>query len=195
MKDFFSKLAKVLKEFFLRQKPLRKVLCIAVPLVIIFAVFINLFNIESKPTFATVSLSSSSEQSSSNLSSASAASSKAQSSLTSSETSSVPPASSKTETSSTPPTSSTETSTATSSKTTSSKPPAETPKTPTVPPAKQPAADPEPPPAQPQSQMVWISGSGKKYHSSSECSNMKSPRQISIEQAKNKGLGPCSKCY
>ena len=43
--------------------------------------------------------------------------------------------------------------------------------------------------------MVWISGSGKRYHSSSTCSNMKSPKQISKSDAIAKGLTACSKCY
>jgi DNA-entry nuclease len=45
------------------------------------------------------------------------------------------------------------------------------------------------------SEKVWISGSGKRYHSNKECSNMKNPTQITIEEAKNQGKEPCSKCY
>lgn len=41
---------------------------------------------------------------------------------------------------------------------------------------------------------VWYSKSGKKYHSKSTCSNMKKPMQITLSEAKKKGLGPCSKC-
>lgn len=46
-------------------------------------------------------------------------------------------------------------------------------------------------------QMVWIasSGSGTKYHSNPNCSRMKNPVQISIQDAQNQGYGPCSKCY
>ncbi len=45
------------------------------------------------------------------------------------------------------------------------------------------------------SEMVWVSGNGKKYHSSPDCSNMKAPYQIPLEQAISQGRGPCSKCY
>ncbi|CZT56910.1 hypothetical protein [Solibaculum mannosilyticum] len=45
------------------------------------------------------------------------------------------------------------------------------------------------------SEMVWVSGKGKKYHSSPDCSNMKAPYQIPLEQAMSQGRGPCSKCY
>lgn len=47
----------------------------------------------------------------------------------------------------------------------------------------------------PDSTMVWVSGSGKKYHSESTCSNMKSPRQITLEEAVRQGYTPCKKCY
>lgn len=43
--------------------------------------------------------------------------------------------------------------------------------------------------------MVWISSSGKKYHRSSGCSNMKNPWQVSLEQAKSMGKEACKKCY
>lgn len=45
------------------------------------------------------------------------------------------------------------------------------------------------------STMVWIPKSGKKYHRSSSCSNMKNPSQVTIEKAQNLGYTPCSKCY
>lgn len=48
---------------------------------------------------------------------------------------------------------------------------------------------------QPQEQMVWVSQSGSKYHSNSSCSNMKNPTQITISEARNRGLEPCKKCY
>ena len=44
-------------------------------------------------------------------------------------------------------------------------------------------------------QMVWISGSGKKYHRSSSCSNMKNPWQVTVEEAQSQGRQPCKKCY
>lgn len=43
--------------------------------------------------------------------------------------------------------------------------------------------------------MVWVSKTGKKYHSSPNCSNMKNPSQISLATAQARGLTPCSKCY
>ena len=43
--------------------------------------------------------------------------------------------------------------------------------------------------------MVWVTSSGKKYHSNSSCSNMKSPQQITLGSAKSSGREPCSKCY
>ena len=46
-----------------------------------------------------------------------------------------------------------------------------------------------------QSAMVWVSKTGSKYHSSSSCSNMKNPSQISLEDAQARGLTPCKKCY
>ena len=45
------------------------------------------------------------------------------------------------------------------------------------------------------SPMVWIPKSGKKYHRSSSCSNMKNPSQVTLEKAQSLGYTPCSKCY
>ena len=45
------------------------------------------------------------------------------------------------------------------------------------------------------STMVWIPKSGKKYHRSSSCSNMKNPSQVTLEKAQSLGYTPCSKCY
>lgn len=42
---------------------------------------------------------------------------------------------------------------------------------------------------------VWISGTGSKYHSNSNCSNMSSPTEISLSDAKAMGYEPCDKCY
>ena len=42
---------------------------------------------------------------------------------------------------------------------------------------------------------VWVVSGGKKYHSDSDCSNMKYPKQISIESAKKQGYTACKKCY
>ena len=43
--------------------------------------------------------------------------------------------------------------------------------------------------------MVWIPKTGSKYHSNPNCSNMKNPTQITIEEAENRGYEPCKKCY
>ena len=50
---------------------------------------------------------------------------------------------------------------------------------------------------QPVTQTVWIasSGNGTKYHSNPNCSNMKNPIELSIEDAEAKGYTPCKKCY
>ena len=45
------------------------------------------------------------------------------------------------------------------------------------------------------STMVWIPKSGKKYHRSSSCSNMKNPSRVTLEKAQSLGYTPCSKCY
>lgn len=45
------------------------------------------------------------------------------------------------------------------------------------------------------STMVWIPKSGKKYHRSCSCSNMKNPSQVTLEKAQSLGYTPCSKCY
>lgn len=46
------------------------------------------------------------------------------------------------------------------------------------------------------SNTVWIANkTAKVYHSSKDCSNMKNPTQISLEDAQSKGLRPCSKCH
>lgn len=43
--------------------------------------------------------------------------------------------------------------------------------------------------------MVWIPVAGKKYHSSSSCSNMKSPSHITLSEAEKAGYTPCKKCH
>ncbi len=43
--------------------------------------------------------------------------------------------------------------------------------------------------------MVWITATGSKYHSTSTCSNMKNPSNVSLSTAKDKGYTACSKCY
>lgn len=42
---------------------------------------------------------------------------------------------------------------------------------------------------------VWISGSGKKYHSSSTCSSMSNPRSITLSEAISKGYTACKTCH
>ena len=42
--------------------------------------------------------------------------------------------------------------------------------------------------------MVWIPKSGKKYHATSTCSNMKSPAQVTRETALSRGFEPCKRC-
>ena len=60
-------------------------------------------------------------------------------------------------------------------------------------PAKGPA---QPPAAQPgHTDMVWIPKSGSKYHSRSNCCNMKNPTQVSRSEAISRGYEPCKKCY
>ena len=44
-------------------------------------------------------------------------------------------------------------------------------------------------------EMVWISSTGEKYHSKASCSNMSSPRQIPLEDAKEQGYTACKKCH
>lgn len=51
------------------------------------------------------------------------------------------------------------------------------------------------PPQPEQSQMVWIVQNGKTYHLSPDCSNMKSPYQVSLTDAVNSGRRPCKKCF
>lgn len=46
-------------------------------------------------------------------------------------------------------------------------------------------------------QMVWLSATGKKYHSISNCGNMNpaKARQVTLESAISTGYDACSKCY
>jgi len=43
--------------------------------------------------------------------------------------------------------------------------------------------------------MVWIPTTGTKYHSNPNCSNMRSPKHVSIESAKAQGYEACKNCY
>ena len=42
---------------------------------------------------------------------------------------------------------------------------------------------------------VWISQSGKRYHSNPNCSGMENPSKVTQEEAENMGYTPCKKCY
>lgn len=42
---------------------------------------------------------------------------------------------------------------------------------------------------------VWIPQTGSKYHRTSSCSGMNSPRKVSVNDAKKLGYTPCKKCY
>ena len=42
---------------------------------------------------------------------------------------------------------------------------------------------------------VWITKTGKKYHNNPDCSQMKSPIEIDLLEAIEKGYTPCGKCY
>ena len=42
---------------------------------------------------------------------------------------------------------------------------------------------------------VWISATGKKYHSKSDCSGMKSPLCVTKVQAELDGYTPCKRCF
>lgn len=43
--------------------------------------------------------------------------------------------------------------------------------------------------------MVWIPNSGSKYHTRSNCSNMKNPTQVTESQAISMGYTPCKRCH
>lgn len=61
-------------------------------------------------------------------------------------------------------------------------------------PAPTPAPTPEPQQSS-QETMVWVSGSGKRYHSIPNCSNMKNPSQIPKSEAEARGRTPCANCW
>lgn len=62
-------------------------------------------------------------------------------------------------------------------------------------PTAAPAATQAPASSDQQETMVWVSDSGKKYHSKSSCSNMSNPHQISLSDAQAQGYTPCKKCH
>lgn len=59
--------------------------------------------------------------------------------------------------------------------------------------APEPTLEPETTPAS--EPMVWIPQHGAKYHSSSTCSNMIDPSQVTLSDAIAWGYTACSKCY
>lgn len=42
--------------------------------------------------------------------------------------------------------------------------------------------------------VVWVTESGSKYHSKPSCSGMKSPQEITLEEAEKEGYEPCKRC-
>lgn len=44
-------------------------------------------------------------------------------------------------------------------------------------------------------EMVWIPRTGSKYHNNPNCSNMKNPSQVTLQEAIDQGYEPCKKCY
>lgn len=46
-----------------------------------------------------------------------------------------------------------------------------------------------------QERWVWITKTGKRYHSKSNCGSTKSAWQVTLEEAERKGLTPCGKCW
>ena len=46
-----------------------------------------------------------------------------------------------------------------------------------------------------ESAVVYISGSGKKYHNNPQCSGMRNAKEIDLLEAIEKGYQPCGKCY
>jgi len=50
-------------------------------------------------------------------------------------------------------------------------------------------------PAQAEEQMVWISKTGKRYHSNPACSGMNQPSHVPLSTARAMGLTPCKRCY
>lgn len=45
------------------------------------------------------------------------------------------------------------------------------------------------------SETVWIPKSGKKYHNKPNCSNMKSAKEVTIDEAIESGYEACKRCY
>ncbi|MBR1817056.1 MAG: DUF4236 domain-containing protein [Lachnospiraceae bacterium] len=45
------------------------------------------------------------------------------------------------------------------------------------------------------SEQVWVTASGSKYHSKSDCGGISNAYQITLEEAETRGLTPCKKCH
>ena len=76
-------------------------------------------------------------------------------------------------------------------------PPANEPDTPST---EQPVTQPEQPTeavTEPETSetMVWVTETGKKYHSIPDCGSTNSARQVSLSQAQANGLEPCKNCH
>lgn len=72
-------------------------------------------------------------------------------------------------------------------------PPVEEPKV-EEPVPEEPVAEPEPPSAEPIGEIVYVSKSGKKYHSIPDCSGMKKPLEMTKAEAE-KTRKPCENCW
>lgn len=48
---------------------------------------------------------------------------------------------------------------------------------------------------EPAANEVWISVTGKRYHSKSSCSGMKNPVKMTLSEAAAQGYTPCKRCY
>ena len=69
---------------------------------------------------------------------------------------------------------------------------------PTPEPTPKPTPKPTPEPTEepiPQSQVVWLSRTGTKYHSNPNCGNIKNPIKSTLDEAIASGREPCKKCY
>lgn len=63
-------------------------------------------------------------------------------------------------------------------------------------PTPEPTEEPEPTAEpEPEVEMVWIPSSGSRYHSSSTCSNMNNPTQVTLDEAIAMGYTPCQRCH
>lgn len=65
---------------------------------------------------------------------------------------------------------------------------------PTPIPTEKPTPEPTKEPEQ-QSETVWLSRTGKKYHRDPTCGNMKNPIESTLDEAIASGRQPCEKCY